>query len=223
MKQPHKPQYFFVKSAAKFFFSRAAVLAFIGTLSGAILPHQTAFALAEPGTTAPPIQVTDVNGKPVKLSDYKGRWVALEWTNPECPFVQKHYNSGNMQSTQKEALERNVVWIQINSTNPSHSDYKSPEAMKAWNTEKRAQITHATMDSAGAAGRAYGAKTTPQMVLIDPQGKVVYHGAIDSMRSANPADIPKATNYMKQALNEALSGKPVSVSSSVPYGCSVKY
>lgn len=188
-----------------------------------ITPSRTVYALADSGSSAPPLQVMDLGGKPVQLADYKGRWVALEWTNPECPFVQKHYNSGNMQATQREALEKKVVWIQINSTNPNHSDYKPPDTMRAWNASMRAQPTHATLDQDGKTGMAYGAKTTPQMVLINPEGKVVYHGAIDSIRSANPADIPKATNYMKQAINEALSGKSVSVPTSVPYGCSVKY
>lgn len=188
-----------------------------------IASQRSALAMAAPGSMAPPLQVVDLGGKAVQLSDIRGRWVVLEWTNPECPFVQKHYSSGNMQATQKEALEQKVVWIQINSTNPQHTDYKSPEAMSAWNVSMRAQPTHATLDQGGRTGMAYGAKTTPQMVLINPEGKVVYHGAIDSIRSTNPADIPKATNYMRQAIREALSGKPVSVAASVPYGCSVKY
>lgn len=192
----------------------------LGAWLGASPP---AHALADPGSVAPELQAVDLQGKPVTLSAYKGRWVALEWTNPECPFVQKHYNSGNMQSTQKEALEKKIVWIQINSTNPAHSDYKTPPAMATWNASMKAQIAHATLDQGGKTGMAYGAKTTPQLVLINPEGKVVYHGAIDSIRSANPADIPKATNYMKQAMNEAFSGRPVSMPATVPYGCSVKY
>jgi peroxiredoxin len=175
------------------------------------------------GVAAPAFSFNDLQGKPFSLKDYAGRWVALEWTNPDCPFVQKHYNSGNMQSTQKQAMDAKVVWIQINSTNPNHSDYKSPKDMLAWNSAMKALVAHAALDTDGKVGKAYGAKTTPQMVLIDPKGVVVYHGAIDSIRSASAGDIPKATNYMKQAMTEALAGKAVSVPESSPYGCSVKY
>lgn len=175
------------------------------------------------GVAAPAFSLNDLQGKPFSLNDYAGRWVAMEWTNPDCPFVQKHYNSGNMQSTQKQAMDAKVVWIQINSTNPNHSDYKSPKDMLAWNSAMKALVAHAALDTDGKVGKAYGAKTTPQMVLIDPKGVVVYHGAIDSIRSASAGDIPKATNYMKQAMTEALAGKAVSVPESSPYGCSVKY
>ena len=189
-------------------------------LMGVSLPVQ---AFAPAGTIAPNFSMNDLKGKPFSLKDYAGRWVALEWTNPECPFVKKHYNSGNMQATQKQAMDAKLVWIQINSTNPNHSDYKSPEAMLAWNTEMKTLATHAALDADGKVGKAYGAKTTPQMVLIDPKGVVVYHGAIDSIRSASASDLPKATNYMKQAMTEALAGKTVSMPESSPYGCSVKY
>lgn len=182
-----------------------------------------AWAAAELGRKAPALSVTGVDGKPVNLADYAGRWVVLEWTNPDCPFVQKHYNSGNMQATQKFAQEKQVVWIQINSTNPSHGDYKTPQQMAQWNSAMKAVLSVATLDQRGTTGKAYGAKTTPQIVLINPSGNVVYQGAIDSIRSANEADIPKAVNYVRQAITEVFSGKPVSIASSVPYGCSVKY
>ncbi len=182
-----------------------------------------AHAAAEPGKPAPALQLLDLDGKAIGLSDFQGKWVALEWTNPECPFVQKHYNSGNMQSTQQEASNQKFVWIQINSTNPGHGEYKTPAQMKAWNAEKKAAPAHATLDQQGKTGKAYGAKTTPQIVLINPQGMVVYNGAIDSVRSANPADIAKATNYAKQAMAEITAGKPVSIASTTPYGCSIKY
>ncbi len=178
---------------------------------------------ATPGSLAPAFSLTDTSGKGFSLKDFSGRWVALEWVNPECPFVKKHYQSGNMQSTQKQAADGKVVWVQINSTNANHSEYKTPKEMAAWNAEMKTVGVIAALDSDGKVGRAYGAKTTPQMVLINPQGTVLYHGAIDSIRSANPADIARATNYMKQAMTEALSGKPVSVPESVPYGCTVKY
>jgi cytochrome oxidase Cu insertion factor (SCO1/SenC/PrrC family) len=182
-----------------------------------------AIASGEPGKSAPVFSVTDLDGKPVTLTDVKGRWVALEWTNPDCPFVQKHYNSKNMQDTQRMAAGQNITWVQINSTNPNHGEYKTPQQMKSWNSSMQALLTHATLDTSGKAGKAYGAKTTPQMVLISPDGKVVYNGAIDSIRSANPADIPNATNYVKQAMAEVAAGKPVSTPSTTPYGCSIKY
>lgn len=183
----------------------------------------SALAAAPPGSPAPVFSLTDVSGKAFSLKDFSGRWVALEWVNPECPFVKKHYQSGNMQSTQKQAADSKVVWVQINSTNANHSEYKTAKEMAAWNAEMKAVGVIAALDSDGKVGRAYGAKTTPQMVLINPQGLVVYHGAIDSVRSANAADIARATNYMKQAMTEALSGRPVTVAESVPYGCTVKY
>lgn len=182
-----------------------------------------AYASAEPGRPAPALSLVDLDGKPLSLSDLKGKWVALEWTNPECPFVKKHYNSGNMQSTQQEAAKNKFVWVQINSTNPSHGEYKTPAQMKAWNAEKKATPEHATLDQQGKTGKAYGARTTPQIVLINTQGVVVYNGAIDSVRSANAADISRATNYVKQAMAEIAAGKPVSVASTTPYGCSIKY
>lgn len=194
----------------------------IAALLPAILPSQ-ALASAEPGKPAPAVAVVDLDGKAVSLNDLKGRWVALEWTNPDCPFVQKHYNSKNMQATQKFAADNKITWVQINSTNPNHGDYKTPQQMKAWNTSMQAVLAHATLDVSGKTGKAYGAKTTPQMVLISPEGNVVYNGAIDSIRSANPADIPKATNYFKQAMTEVVAGKPVSTPSTTPYGCSIKY
>jgi hypothetical protein len=182
-----------------------------------------AAASGEPGKPAPAVDVTDLNGKPVSLADHKGRWVVLEWTNPECPFVQKHYKSDNMQATQREVTEKHVFWIQINSTNPNHPEFKTPAKMAEWNSLMKAAPSVATLDRDGKTGKAYSAKTTPQMVLINPNGIVVYNGAIDSIRSANAADIPKATNYVKQAVQEALSGKAVSMPSTTPYGCSIKY
>lgn len=182
-----------------------------------------AIASGEPGKPAPTLELTDLNGKAVSLSDHKGRWVVLEWTNPECPFVQKHYKSDNMQATQREVSGKNIVWIQINSTNPNHPEFKTPAKMAEWNASMKATPSIASLDRDGKTGRAYGAKTTPQMVLINPNGIVVYNGAIDSIRSANAADIPKATNYVKQAVQEVLSGKPVSMPLTTPYGCSIKY
>jgi peroxiredoxin len=176
-----------------------------------------------PGEVAPAFTVNDASGKPVRLSDYRGKYVVLEWTNPECPFVQKHYNSRNMQSLQKEYAGRDVVWLAVNSTNRDHAEYKSGAQMTDWMRAQDAAPKAVLIDETSAAGRAYGAKTTPHMFVVDPQGKVVYAGAIDDKRSANPADVKTARNHVKAALDESLAGKPVSVASTAPYGCSVKY
>jgi peroxiredoxin len=183
----------------------------------------TTFANATVGQPAPAFSALDTAGKPMSLADFKGRHVVLEWLNPGCPFVQKHYGSANMQGTQKEAVAKGVVWLAINSTAEGAADYKAPAELAAWMQQQKAAASATLMDADGKVGRAYGARTTPQMVLIDPAGKVIYTGAIDSKPTANPADIAGATNHVKQALADALAGKPVSVASTRPYGCSVKY
>lgn len=172
---------------------------------------------------APDFSVTDTLGKPVRLSDYKGKFVVLEWTNPECPFVRKHYDSNNMQGLQKEFGARDVVWLAINSTNQSSGEFKSGAQMDAWLKSQGAAPKAALIDASSETGRAYAAKTTPHMFVVDPAGKIIYAGAIDDKRSANPADTKMAKNYVRTALNESLAGKPVTVASTAPYGCSVKY
>jgi hypothetical protein len=180
-------------------------------------------AAATVGQAAPAFTLTDTSGRSVSLADFKGRHVVLEWVNPGCPFVQKHYDSGNMQATQKGALDRGVVWLAINSTATSARDYLAPAALAAWMGNHRAPVTATLMDAEGKAGRAYGARTTPQMFVIDPQGRTIYAGAIDSRPTANPADIRGATNYVNVALADALAGRPVSTPVTQPYGCTVKY
>jgi len=175
------------------------------------------------GATAPGFTITDTAGKAVQLADYKGKYVVLEWTNPECPFVRKHYSSGNMQGLQKEWGGRNVVWLTINSTSATHSEFKTPREMKAWMESHGAAPAATLLDSTSETGRAYSAKTTPHMFVVDPDGKVVYAGAIDDKWSTNPADAKTAHNYVRAALTEATSGKPVTVASTTPYGCSIKY
>ena len=176
-----------------------------------------------PGAAAPGFTLNDTAGKPVALADYRGKYVVLEWTNPECPFVQKHYVSRNMQDLQKEWGARGVVWLSINSTNANHAEFKTPAEMANWMRAQGAAQSATLLDSSSATGRAYGAKTTPQMFVVDPAGKVIYAGAIDDKRSSNPADAKTANNYVRAALTEALAGKPVTTSSTSPYGCSVKY
>lgn len=183
----------------------------------------TAHAAAPPGAPAPEFSLPGTDGKPVKLAEQRGKWVVLEWVNPGCPYVQKHYNGKNMQALQKDAAGRGVVWLTVNSTNPSHPDYLKPAAMGEWMRTQGGNPRATLMDEFGDTGRAYSARTTPQMVVIDPQGKVVYHGAIDDKRSARVEDIKTARNHVRVALDEAMAGKPVSVASTTPYGCSVKY
>ena len=183
----------------------------------------SAGAVATVGQPAPAFTATDASGRTVSLADYRGKHVVLEWINPGCPYVQKHYNSANMQGTQKDAVAQGVIWLAVNSTAPDASDYKTPTAMTQWMQAQKAAATATLMDSDGKIGRAYGARTTPHMYVVNPAGTLVYAGAIDSKPTANPADIPSATNHVKVALAESLAGKPVSTPSTRAYGCSVKY
>src|SRR5213082_313455 len=175
------------------------------------------------GGAAPDFSAPDANGKTQSLSQYKGKYVVLEWFNPECPFVKKHYGTGNMQKLQEEYTSKGVVWLTIDSNAPGSEGNLSADAankvMTGWKTRQTALL----LDPEGKAGRAYGAKNTPNMVVINPEGKIVYEGAIDSKATPNPADIPNSTNYVKVALDESLEGKPVTTSTTKPYGCSVKY
>ena len=178
---------------------------------------------ATPGSEAPAFTVNDAAGKPVSLGEFRGKHVVLEWTNPECPFVRKHYDSRNMQALQKEFAAKDVVWLSINSTRKGHYEFKSGEAMASWMKQQGGAPSAVLIDETSAAGRAYAARTTPHMFIVDPAGKLVYAGAIDDKRSANPADARTAHNYVRAALSESLAGKPVSQPSTTPYGCSVKY
>jgi peroxiredoxin len=181
-----------------------------------------ALASATPGSPAPAFTLTDLAGKPVNLADYKGRTVVLEWHNFGCPFVQKHYRSGNMQALQKK-YANDVVWLAVSSTSRTASDYYEPAAISAQLKSFDARPADFLMDEPGTVGRAYGAKTTPHMFVIDPKGKLIYAGAIDDTPSTKPADIATAKNYVVAALDAALEGKPVENATTKPYGCSVKY
>jgi hypothetical protein len=175
------------------------------------------------GQAAPDFSLRDASGKTVKLSDFRGKHVVLEWTNPGCPYVRKHYDSGNLPATQKQAVDQGVVWLSINSTAKDSGDYLEPAKLVAWQKERQAAASAMLMDEEGTAGKAYGARTTPHLYIVSPQGQLIYAGGIDSIPSSNPADIPKATNYVRQALAEALAGKPLTAATTRPYGCSVKY
>ena len=187
------------------------------------LAATAALATASVGQPAPAFTAVDTSGKTLSLADFKGRHVVLEWVNPGCPYVAKHYASANMQGTQRQAVARGVVWLAINSTASEHGDYKTPAALARWMQGHQAAATATLMDADGRVGRAYGARTTPQLFLIDPQGTLVYAGAIDDKPSSNPADVAGATNHVKVALAEALAGRPISKATTRPYGCSVKY
>lgn len=187
-----------------------------------LLSPAHAWAAARVGQPAPAFALRDTAAQTVTLSQWKGRTVVLEWLNPGCPFVRKHYG-GNMQALQREATDRGVVWLAINSTDPAHGDYLDPADLHRWMQDKGAAATATLMDEDGVVGRAYGARTTPQMFIVNPQGVLVYAGAIDSIPSARTEDIDRAVNYVRQGLDELRAGKPVSVPLSQPYGCSVKY
>ncbi len=181
-----------------------------------------AFA-AGAGQAAPDFIVSDSAGKPVHLSDFQGKFVVLEWTNPECPFVQKHYNSANMPTLQKEWGARDVIWLTVNSTNRSSSEFKTGAQMDSWMHAHGAAQKAVLIDADSATGMKYAAKTTPHMFVIDPKGEIVYAGAIDDKRSTRLEDTKTATNYVRVALTEAMAGKPVTTPNTTPYGCTVKY
>jgi hypothetical protein len=189
----------------------------------AITQQSWAQATATVGQAAPNFSAKDVNGKTVSLADFKGKTVVLEWVNPGCPYVRKHYEGGNMQGTQQDALAKNVVWLAVNSTGTDHPDYLAPAKLAAWMKQQKAPATHTLMDEDGKIGKAYGARTTPHMYIVDGKGMLVYAGGIDSIPSASASDIPKATNYVKVSLSEMAGGKEVSNNVTRPYGCSVKY
>ena len=153
----------------------------------------------------------------------KGKYVVLEWFNPQCPFVKKHYGSSNMQNLQKEFTDKGVVWLTIDSNAPGTEGNLTPEEAQKIATSWKTHETALLLDPEGNAGRAYGAKNTPNMVIINPEGKIIYRGAIDSKATPNPSDIPSSTNYVKAALDQSLSGKSVATPETKPYGCSVKY
>jgi peroxiredoxin len=175
------------------------------------------------GTTAPDFSLTDSKGKTQTVSQYKGKYVVLEWFNPDCPFVKKHYGSGNMQKLQEELTAKGVVWLSIDSSAPGLEGNLSAEQAEKKIAEWKTKQTALVLDPDGKAGRSYGAKNTPHMFVINPEGKIIYEGAIDSKATPNPSDIASSTNYVKVALEESLAGKTVSNANTKPYGCSVKY
>lgn len=178
---------------------------------------------AEIGKPAPEFSLKGSDGKTHSLAEVKGKTVVLEWTNPECPFVQKFYHSGEMQKLQKEAADKKVVWYRVNSNAPGKQGSQTPEELAAYEKANHVAATVSLADPKGVAGREYGARTTPHIFIIDPKGILIYEGGIDNIPSTEVADIAKAKNYVRATLDESLAGKPVSIPTSKPYGCSVKY
>jgi peroxiredoxin len=175
------------------------------------------------GEAAPEFTAAASNGKTVHLSDYRGKYVVLEWHNNGCPYVGKHYNSGNMQKLQKQWTGRGVVWFTILSSAPGKQGYMTANEENDYLTKEQAAPTAALLDPTGQIGHLYDAKTSPQMVVINPQGVVIYDGAIDDKPTTDLEDVPTATNYVNLALEQSIAGKQVETPTTRPYGCSVKY
>jgi len=176
-----------------------------------------------PGSPAPAFTLPDAAGKSHSLADFKGKYVVLEWVNFGCPFVRKHYDSGNMQSLQKTYTGKGIVWLSICSSAPAKQGYSEGKNLLERIAEEKSAATAYLVDKEGIVGHAYGAKTTPHMFIINPEGMLIYAGGIDDKPSTDRKDITTTANYVREALDAALAGKPVTTATSRPYGCSVKY
>lgn len=183
----------------------------------------SARAAVQTNEMAPDFTLMDSKGKAHSLTSFRGRYVILEWVNYDCPFVKKHYVPGNMQQLQKDMTAKDIVWLSINSSAPGKQGSYSPDEVNQIIENSGAKPTAYLLDPTGEVGKLYGAKTTPHMFVVDPQGKLVYQGAIDSIPSFDSADIAKAQNYVAAAIDENMAGTQVSNPSTTPYGCSVKY
>jgi AhpC/TSA family len=189
---------------------------------------------AETGKPAPSFSAIDTQGKTHRLADYAGKYVVLEWVNPGCPFVKKHYQAlpapgkpsgavGNIPATQQEAVAKGMVWLAISTTEKDHPDWFPPAQLAAWLKDRGAAASAVLLDEDGVIGKAYGARTTPHLYIVNPSGQLVYAGGIDSIASAKIDDLKTATNYVRQTVGELVAGKPVSQPNTRPYGCSIKY
>lgn len=180
-------------------------------------------AAVETGAAAPDFTLKDTSGTEHSLSDFKGQYVVLEWTNHGCPFVVKHYREGHMQALQKKMADKGVVWLVINSGAPGKQGHVTPEEGQELIAEKGIKAAAMLLDTEGKVGRAFDARVTPHMYLIAPDGKLVYQGAIDSIRSTDSSDIEKAENFVKTAYEAHKADKPIQHHTTKPYGCGVKY
>jgi peroxiredoxin len=199
-----------------------SVVSVLGVLALAAAAPSAALAAAA-GQSAPDFTLTDTHGKVVHLADLRGKYVVLEWTNPDCPFVQRHYNTRNIPGLQKEWGAREVTWLSIDSSNRNSSDYKTAAQLDSWMNAHEASQKAVLMDSDSATARLYSAKTTPHMFVINPDGRIVYAGAIDDRPGASAHDTRKAKNYVRTALVAATGGAAVDPANTTPYGCSIKY
>ncbi len=187
-----------------------------------LLVSTAAFAV-KVGDPAPDFSAPDTQGRTQALSAYKGKYVVLEWTNSDCPYTRKHYESGNMQTLQKQWTSRGVVWLSVISSAPGEQGYKTAAEENSYLAREHAAPTAVLLDPKGKVGREYEARTTPDMFVIDPAGKLIYAGAIDDHPSTDVSDIKGAKNYVSEALSAAMAGKPVAEAYTRSYGCSVKY
>ncbi len=181
------------------------------------------FASVNIGEQAPAFTLMDTNANTHSLSDFKGKTVILEWTNHECPFVKKHYESNNMQQLQKKYTEKNVVWLSIISSAEGKQGFVNAEKANQLTELRKASPSFVLFDTDGKVGKDYNAKTTPHLYIINADGELIYKGGIDSIQSADQADIAKAVNYVDKAMSEHLAGKAITESNTAPYGCSIKY
>ena len=198
-------------------------LRFSKLLAGLVLGLITAALAVTVGQPAPGFTAVDSNGKSRTLADYRGKYVVLEWHNQGCPYTKKHYASGNMQNLQKEWTAKGVVWFTVISSAPGTQGFVTPSQENDYVKQVSAAPTAVLMDPQGTLGRLYAAKTTPHMFIIDPNGTLIYNGAIDDHATSDAADIGQSKNYVSTALSEAMAGKPVTEPATRPYGCSVKY
>jgi peroxiredoxin len=189
------------------------------------LSLMSGIAWAEPTIGKPALAFSGhgSDGKTYNLADFQGKFVVLQWYNPRCPFVRKHYDSGNMQKLQEQYAAKGVVWFEIDSNAPGKEGYMVAKEAQVMREREKTKSLATLLDPDQKIASLYEAKTTPHMFVIDPKGVLIYKGAIDDHNSADPADIPKSTNYVAQALDQAMAGKKVSTPSTAPYGCSVKY
>ena len=200
-----------------------AAIPAVALVAGNMTAADPVLAQVPIGAPAPGFSGNDVNGRTVRFADFRGKTVVLEWNNPECPSVKAHYESGNMLKAQAAAAEDGVVWLTINSSAKGKQGYMTPAEARALTASQQSRRTAYLRDPSGVVGRAYGATATPHMYIIDASGKLVYRGAIDDRPAADKDDIAGARNHVLAALGELKAGKPVSVPTSRPYGCSVKY
>ncbi len=207
-------------------FAFASLIALLGVglgFSPARVPAPNTVPEPTIGGPAPTFSLPDTHGQTHDLAQYRGKWVVLEWLNYDCPFVGKHYRTGNIPSQQEKWTGKGVVWLAIVSSAPGKQGYFTPDAMNERGEKEGSHATAVLLDPDGTVGHLYAARTTPHMFVIGPEGMVRYMGGIDDVPSARDADLQRATQLVDQALTEAMAGKPVSVTTSRPYGCSVKY